>query len=109
MMGSSEREDTTEFVEEIRQHFVPQPGFTAGFKVVIEEKKQPLMILIDGTSLDCRYGEGGRVDVEMQLDRASFADIVSGKTDFQTSFMAGDMKMKGDFKVLRSLDLVLQF
>ena len=109
MMGSSEREDTTEFVEEIRQHFVPQPGFAAGFKVVIEEKKKPLMILIDGGSLDCHYGEGGRVDVEIQLDRASFADIVSGRTDFQTSFMAGDMKMKGDFKVLRSLDLALQF
>lgn len=109
MMGSSEKEDTTEFLQEIRKHFVPQPGFTAGFKVVIEEKKQPLMIVIDGANIDCHYGEGGRVDVEMQLDRASFADIVSGKIDFQTSFMAGDMKMKGDFKILRSLDLVLQF
>ena len=47
--------------------------------------------------------------MEIQLDRASFTDIVSGRTSFQTSFMAGDMKMKGDFKVLRSLDLVLQF
>lgn len=109
MMGSSEKEDTTEFLQEIRKHFVPQPGFAAGFKVVIEEKKQPLMIVIDGANIDCHYGEGGRVDVEMQLDRASFADIVSGKIDFQTSFMAGDMKMKGDFKILRSLDLVLQF
>ena len=109
MMGSSEKEDTTEFVEEIKQHFVPQPGFSAGFKVVIEEKKTPLLIEIDGPDIDCHYGEGGRVDVEIQLDRASFADIVSGRTSFQTSFMAGDMKMKGDFKVLRSLDLVLQF
>lgn len=67
------------------------------------------MIAIDGASLDCHYGEGGRADVEIQLDRASFADIVSGRTSFQTSFMAGDMKMKGDFKVLRSLDQVLQF
>lgn len=109
MMGSSEKEDTTEFVEEIRRHFVPQPGFAAGFKVVIEEKKKPLMIVIDGASIDCHYGEGGRVDVEIQLDRTSFSDIVSGRTTFQTSFMAGDMKMKGDFKVLRSLDQVLQF
>ena len=109
MMGSSEKEDTTEFVEEIRRHFVPQPGFAAGFKVVIEEKKKPLMIVIDGASIDCHYGEGGRVDVEIQLDRTSFSDIVSGRTTFQTSFMAGDMKMKGDFKVLRSHDQVLQF
>ena len=88
---------------------MPQPGFAAGFKVVIEEKKKPLMIVIDGASIDCHYGEGGRVDVEIQLDRTSFSDIVSGRTTFQTSFMAGDMKMKGDFKVLRSLDQVLQF
>ncbi len=109
MMGTSEKEDTTEFINEIREHFVPQPGFSAGFKVVIEEKKKPLMIDVNGASLNCAYGDKGRVDVEIQLDRASFADIVAGRTSFQTSFMAGDMKMKGDFKVLRALDQVFVF
>ena len=109
MMGSSEKEDTTEFVREIQEHFVPQPGFSAGYKVVIEEKKTPLMIDINGAKLNCYYGDRGRVDVEIQLDRASFTDIVSGRTSFQTSFMAGDMKMKGDFKVLRALDQVFAF
>lgn len=109
MMGTSEKEDTTEFINEIREHFVPQPGFSAGFKVVIEEKKKPLMIDVNGANLSCAYGDKGRVDVEIQLDRASFADIVAGRTSFQTSFMAGDMKMKGDFKVLRALDQVLAF
>ena len=109
MMGTSEKEDTTEFVREIQQHFVPQPGFSAGFKVVIEEKKTPLVIDVEGANLKCFYGESERVDVEIQLDRASFADIVAGRTSFQTSFMAGDMKMKGDFKLLRALDQVLVF
>lgn len=109
MMGTSEKEDTTEFINEIREHFVPQPGFSAGFKVVIEEKKKPLMIDVNGANLSCAYGDKGRVDVEIQLDRASFADIVAGRTSFQTSFMAGDMKMKGDFKVLRTLDLLYTF
>ena len=109
MMGTSEKEDTTEFVREIQEHFVPQPGFSAGFKIVIEEKKTPLMIEVDGADLKCFYGENGRADVEIQLDRASFADIVEGRTSFQTSFMAGDMKMKGDFKVLRALDQVFVF
>ncbi len=109
MMGTSEKEDTTEFVREIQDHFVPQPGFSAGFKIVIEEKKTPLMIDINGANLNCYYGENGRVDVEIQLDRNSFADIVAGRTSFQTSFMAGDMKMKGDFKVLRALDQVFIF
>lgn len=68
-----------------------------------------MVIDVEGANLKCFYGESERVDVEIQLDRASFADIVAGRTSFQTSFMAGDMKMKGDFKLLRALDQVLVF
>ena len=88
---------------------MPEPGYARGFKAVIEGRTEIRVIVRGGAIIDWRYCEAGCVDVEMQLDRASFADIVSGKIDFQTSFMAGDMKMKGDFKILRSLDLVLQF
>ena len=35
--------------------------------------------------------------------------VIMGRNTFQSSFMAGDMKMKGDFKVLRGLDQVLIF
>ena len=36
-------------------------------------------------------------------------NIIMGRNTFQSAFMAGDMKMKGDFKVLRGLDQVLIF
>lgn len=109
MMGSSEKEDTTEFLKEIREHFKPQPGIAGDYKLLIEEKKTPLIIGVNGGNFQCFYGEGGHVDVEMQLSRDVLRNIVSGKSTFQASFMAGDMKMKGDFKVLRALDQVLQF
>ena len=32
-----------------------------------------------------------------------------GRMSFQRAFMAGDMKMKGDFKILRTLDQVFVF
>lgn len=109
LMGSREKEDTTEFLKEIQEHFKPQPGLSGSYKLIIRDKKTPLIIEVNGGDLQCFYGEGSHVDVEMQLTRETFGEIVSGKSTFQTSFMAGDIKMKGDFKILRALDQVLIF
>ena len=107
MMGSSEKEDTTEFIKEIRDHFKPQPGLAGNYKIVMEEKKTPLIIEVNGGDLQCYYGEGSRIDVEMQTTREILQGIIAGRTTFQAAFMAGDMKLKGDFKALRVLDQVL--
>ena len=109
MMGSGEKEDITEFVGELKAHFSPQAGFSAAYKIVIEEKKKPLIIEVDGVNMNCYYGDKNDCDVEIQLSRDSMQEITSGATSFQRSFMAGDMKMKGDFKVLRTLDEVFVF
>ena len=109
MMGSNEKEDITEFIKEIQDHFKPQPGLAGSYKLVIEEKKTPLIIEVNGGNFQCFYGEGSHADVEIQLSRDVLSDIISGQNTFQSSFMAGDMKMKGDFKVLRALDQVLIF
>jgi multimeric flavodoxin WrbA len=109
MMGTSEKDDTTEYIDEIRSHFRPQAGFAAVYRIAVEEKNTPLTLDINGGTLQCFYGNGGHADVEIQLDRECFENILSGKNTFQASFMAGDMKMKGDFKVLRALDQVLVF
>lgn len=109
LMGSNEKEDTTEFLKELQEHFKPQPGLSGSYKLVIGEKKTPLIIEVKGGDLQCFYGEGSHVDVEMQLTRETFHEIITGKSTFQASFMAGDMKMKGDFKILRALDQVFIF
>lgn len=109
MMGNGDREDTTEFIEELKNHFSPQAGLTASYKIVVEEKKSPLIIEVNGPKINCYYGERGECDVEIQMGRESMQEIVSGETSFQRSFMAGNMKMKGDFKVLRSLDDIFVF
>lgn len=109
MMGSNEKEDTTEFLKEIQEHFKPQPGLAGNYKLVIEGKKTPLVIEVKGGNLQCFYGAGSRADVEMQMTRDVLENIIAGKNTFQASFMAGDMKMKGDFKALRALDQVLIF
>lgn len=109
LMGNSEKENTAEFLQELKSHFQPQAGVAAKYKIVIEEKKKPLIIEVNGAQLNCFYGEGTDFDVEIQMSRDSMSEIISGATSFQRSFMAGDMKLKGDFKVLRSLDQIFIF
>ena len=48
-------------------------------------------------------------DVEMQMQRSVMDEIVEGRMTFQRAFMGGDMKMKGDFRILRSLDQIFSF
>lgn len=109
LMGSSEKEDYMEFIDDFKTHFHPQAGFAARYKIVIDEKKKPLTIEVDGGRMNCVYGEDGNYDVEVQMSQDSMTEIVSGANTFQRSFMAGDMKLKGDFKVLRMLDQVFIF
>lgn len=109
LMGNNEKEDYSEFLEELKSHFHPQAGFAAKYKIIIDEKKKPLIIEVDGAQLKCLYGDGSHFDVEVQMSEDSMKEIVSGATSFQRSFMAGDMKLKGDFKILRMLDQIFLF
>ncbi len=109
MMGNSEKENTSEFLADLETHFKPLAGFATKCKIVIEEKKKPIIIEVDGAHINCYYGEGDNFDVEIQMSQASMKEIVSGMTNFQRAFMAGDMRMKGDFNVLRSLDQIFIF
>lgn len=109
LMGNSEKEDETEFVQELRSHFNPVAGFEAKYKLVIEEKYKPLIVELDGAHMDCFYGETDNPNVEIQMNREIMTEIISGAATFQRSFMAGDMKMKGDFTVLKMLDQIFVF
>ncbi|MCH5249770.1 MAG: SCP2 sterol-binding domain-containing protein [Lachnospiraceae bacterium] len=109
MMGSSEKENSTEFLDDLETHFKPLAGFAAKLKIVIEEKKKPIIIEVNGAHINCFYGDGDDCDVEMQMSQESMKEIVSGMANFQRSFMAGDMKMKGDFKILGTLDQIFIF
>ena len=109
MMGSSGKEDYTEFLEELKTNFRPLAGFSARYKIGMDEKRKPLIIEVNGPQMGCYYGEGSNFDVEIQTGKASLTEIVSGTSTFQRSFMTGDMKMKGDFKILRTLDQIFVF
>ena len=103
-------EDTEEYVNEFKSHFVPQPGFSANYKISIEGKKKPFVIEVNTKQLECYYGNPTvTFDVEMQLQKNVMDEITNGRMTFQRAFMGGDMKMKGDFRILRSLDQIFNF
>lgn len=107
---SSDSEEAEEYVEELKSHYVPQPGFAANYKIVLEGKKKPLIVEVNTNRIDCYYGNSSdAIDVEMQIQHNIMDEIINGRMTFQRAFMGGDMKMKGDFKILRSLDQIFNF
>ncbi len=110
MEFSSEADDGEEYLVPLKEHFMPQAGFAANYKMVLDGKKKPLIIQVDGKNIDCYYGNANdSVDVEMQMQKSVMDEIVSGRMTFQRAFMGGDMKMKGDFRILRALDQIFTF
>jgi len=109
MLNSEGASGEEEFLASFRQVFAPQPGFAATYLLNIEEKQKNLILKIQGGKLECSYGTGEKPDVELQLNRVGLEDIVNGRMTFQRAFMSGVMKMKGDFKILRTLDQVFPF
>jgi len=109
MIGNTEVDDTTAFVKEFEGKFKPQAGFKATYKFLVKEKKKPLIIQVSGGDLKCFYGSVEKQDVEIQLTSQTMNEIMNARMTFQRAFMGGDMKMKGDFKVLRTLDQIFPF
>lgn len=109
LMGNEQDENKEEFIEEFKNHFTPQAGFKAVYKMMIEGKNKPFIIEIDGPDSRYYYGAADNPDVEIQISRETMNDIVYSRMTFQRAFMGGAMKMKGDFKVLRTLDQIFTF
>lgn len=109
MMKNKDNEDTQRFVDDFKEGFKPQPGFEGRYKFQIEGQSKPLIIEIDVTEIEVYYGETDQVDVTIQINENVMSGIVAGRMSFQRAFMAGDMTMKGDFGMLRTLDQIFNF
>lgn len=109
LMGEKEIEESNLFVEDLKNHFHPQPGFQAVYKFYIPESAKPLVVKVDNVEMECFYGTVDKADVEMQISLEVMNEIIQGRMTFQRAFMAGSMKMKGDFKILRTLDILYAF
>lgn len=108
-LEKSDMDDTTAFIKDLEENFHPVPGFRAVYKFMIEGRKKPLIVQVNATEHKCYYGMVDKQDVEVQTNMQTMNEIVNGRMTFQRAFMGGDMKMKGDFKALRTLDQIFPF
>ena len=106
MMGKEPTEGES-YISALKEHFNPVAGFKAGYKIMIGKK--PLSIKVDGAEAEYLLEAIDKADVEISINDETMQDIVSGRMTFQRAFMAGNMKMKGDFKILRTLDELFVF
>lgn len=98
-----------EYLSAFRKCFKPQAGFNAVYSIAIDEKKKKLILSVHGPNFECFYGSVEQPNVEVQLNKATMEEVVSGRMTFQRAFMSGAMKTKGDFQILRSLDQLFVF
>jgi multimeric flavodoxin WrbA len=108
MMNQESRDTVDDYSNRFEKHFHPLPGFKASYKITVEGTGKVIGLRVNGKEL--QYSdEMGRADVEAQITQEAMNEIMAGRMTFQRAFMGGDMKMKGDFKVLRTLDEIFIF
>lgn len=104
-------EDTKEgeLIQAFTSHFKPQPGCKVAYQLHIDGKNNPLVIKVDVSELECYYGTLDNADVDIHLSQNVLDEIIYRNFTFQRAFMAGNMKMRGDFKQLCMLDIIFKF
>lgn len=108
MMSQENVESVDDYRSKFEKHFHPIPGFKATYKMTIDGNGKVIGLQISGKELQYN-DEVGRADVEAQITEEALNEILAGRMTFQRAFMGGDMKMKGDFKILRTLDELFVF
>ena len=107
-MGQDEKSsgNSEEYAKVLRKKFTPVPGIRSKYKIVFldNSKLKPIVIDIDNSKCDCRIADENDCDVIITAEEKIIDDILDGRITFQRAFMAGSIKMKGDFKLLRSMD-----
>ena len=108
-MMNHETDDSFAYSRDFENHFHPIPGYKAVYKLLIGTGKKPFVLQVNTKDLTCLTENVEKADVEIQLSEDILNEIIAGRMTFQRAFMGGDMKMKGDFKMLRTMDDLFQF
>ena len=109
MMGKSDEDEKTLFIDDFKNHFFPNDEVTATYSFQIDNKSKFLVIEVDKSSLNVEYRSDVTADVSAKVTTDVLRSIVDGRVTFQRAFMTGDMPAKGNFGTLRQLDQLFRF
>lgn len=110
MMQSQDGENKYEFIKNFRDNFAPQPlNFKASYVIHMSDTEKSIVLEVDGKYLKCYYGMKEDADITATTTKSVVNRLVNGRTTFQGAFMSGEIKVKGDFKTVRTFDQVFRF
>lgn len=98
-----------EFIHNLKNNFQPLEGFSAVYTIQITDINKTLVVDIKEDKLKCYYGHSGNADVIAKTTHDVMKRIVNGKLTFQKAFMSGELTAKGNFKTLRTFDIIFEF
>ncbi len=108
-MASGEKGAYEDYPDAFKRAFRAKPGIAGSYLIKIEGKPENIVIKLTGVGIDCGYGSLEKPDLVMDINRQVLEDILAGRNSFQRAFMSDSMKMKGDFRLLKGLDEVMNF
>ena len=112
MMGDSAPDVAKDepYVAEFRKAFHPIPNVGITFSWEIAELPDKLIIQVDNDKLNCFYGKPEEApDALIKSPRQIVDKVVFGEEPLQTAFMAGEVTVKGNFKVMHTFDTLFRF
>lgn len=109
LLENQEKDEEISYVEDFERSFKPEPGIRAVYRFQIDEGEKTFIVEVDGPHFKCYYGNVAKADVDIKVSSDTMNDIVFSRMTFQKAFMSGNMKTKGDFKLLRALDQMFVF
>lgn len=104
-----DEDESKEFIMEFTSAFKPKEGYKLNCSFIVDDNTKPLFVGINGTELDCHYGNEENIDLITKVPSSIFYQILSGRRTFQGSFLQGDMKCKGNLSDIKMLDEIFAF
>lgn len=98
-----------DFKARFEQNFYPKKEFSANYLITITDKDQMLLIDVADDRLTITDAAEETGDVILRVASNVLNRITIGEITFQRAFMSGEMKVKGDFITLRTLDQIFRF
>lgn len=112
-LKNDERTSTSEdYLDTFKKHYRPDNKVQGTYAITVTDRpgmKTMLLTIKDSLVTQVIASETSDIDVALSMTKDSLDEIVTGRMTFQRAFMAGNMKMKGDFKLLRGLDQIFVF
>lgn len=109
MMGAGSADGYSEYITELRSHFIEQKDFKARYSFMITGKSMPLIVDIKNDEIECRYANEDEADIYIKIPAEIMLRYVNGQITIQRAFGVGDISVRGDFRLIRKLDEIFKF